>query len=458
MLSLPPKIREFEAHLSQRGEAMQFKALKAAAVAVTAALALAGCSPSDQQQQAANKEVVLWHMESTPGRVAAFENLAKEYNATNPEYPVRIQVQEWDQVYTKIAGAAQSGQQPDVLFAIPDFATYVRQLGLGKPVTNVVKEIEGESGLIDAATAPYRDGEDYWAVPLYGMVQMLWYRADILKAEGIEPPQTWEELVSAAKALTKDGRSGIALPAGKNLATDQVIYSLMTTANKANLFTEDGNVDINTPEAVKAFDLYKELLQYSPKDSGNYAWGEPQAAFNSGAAAMAIEKGQYLAPFEAESGRPASDLGCAPIPTPADGGQPGSIYYSNGAMVLSEDEAKAAGAGEFLKWIVQPDHYGDFLNAEPGLFLPVTDNGADSEKWRSNKVISTYKTCVDAMLKQSESGELFGFADGQYIEKIGEISGQNFLAQGVQEMYVNKKEAADVVSSLQEQMQGAIAK
>jgi multiple sugar transport system substrate-binding protein len=437
---------------------MQFRALKAVAVAAAAALALAGCtSPGGQQQQAGNKEVVLWHMESTPSRVAAFEKLAKEYNATSPEYPVKIQVQEWDQVYTKIASAAQAGQQPDVLFAIPDFTTYVRQLGLGKPVTDVVKEIEEGSGLIDAATAPYRDGEDYWAVPLYGMVQMLWYRADILKAEGVKPPQTWEELLSAAKALTKDGRSGIALPAGKNLATDQVIYSLMTTANKANLFTEDGKVNINTPEAVKAFELYKELLQYSPKDSGNYAWGEPQAAFNSGAAAMAIEKGQYLAPFEAEAGRPASDLGCAPIPTP-EGGRPGSIYYSNGAMVLSEDEAKAAGAGEFLKWLLQPEQYGNFLNAEPGLFLPVTKDGADSEQWRSNKVISTYKNCVDAMLKQSESGELFGFADGQYIDKIGEISGQNFLAQGVQEMYVNKKEPADVVASLQEKMQGAIAK
>lgn len=437
---------------------MQFKALQAAAVAAAAALALAGCTSPSSQQQSENKEVVLWHMESTPSRVAAFEKLAKEYNGTSPEYPVKIQVQEWDQVYTKIAGAAQAGQQPDVLFAIPDFATYVRQLGLGKPVTDVVKDVEEESGLIDAATAPYRDGEDYWAVPLYGMVQMLWYRADILKAEGVKPPQTWEELLSAAKALTKEGRSGIALPAGKNLATDQVIYSLMTTANKANLFTDDGEVNIDTPEAVKSFELYKELLQYSPKDSGNYAWGEPQAAFNSGAAAMAIEKGQYLAPFEAESGRPSSDLGCAPIPTPAENGRPGSIYYSNGAMVLSEDEAKAAGAGEFLKWLLQPEQYGDFLNAEPGLFLPVTDNGAESESWRSNKVISTYKNCVDAMLKQSESGELFGFADGQYIEKIGDISGQNFLAQGVQEMYVNKKEPGEVVSSLQEKMQGAIAK
>lgn len=434
---------------------MRSKALRAVAIAIVTAFTLGACgSPGGNAES--DKELVLWHMEGTPDRVAAFEALADSYNATNPEYPVNIQVQNWDQVYTKIAGAAQAGEEPDILFTIPDFATYVRQLGLGQPVTEVVEQVNEEKGLIDASLAPYRDEEEYWAVPLYGMVQMLWYREDILKEAGVSEPQTWDELVAASKKLTSDGRSGIALPAGKNLATDQVIYSFMVAAGAAEMFTDDGQVDVDNPETVAAFELYGELLNYSPQDSGNYAWGEPQAAFNSGAAAMAVEKGQYLAPFEEATGQPSTALGCAPIPTPTAGGDPGSIYYSNGAMVLSEDEAKAEGAGEFLKWLLQPDQYGDFLNAEPGLFLPVTEDGADSELWRSNEVIGTYDKCVDAMLKQSESGELFGFVNGNYIDAIGKISGQNFLAQAVQRMYVNGDSPEQAVAWLQEQMQGAI--
>jgi multiple sugar transport system substrate-binding protein len=437
---------------------MRPKALLAIALAVLTVLGLSGCGGASSSSSA-SKEIVLWHMENTPSREKAFQKLADQYNATNPEYKVKIQVQDWGQVYTKIAAAAQSGKQPDILFAIPDFATYVRGLGLGQPVTSVVNDIQKKDGLKKAATAPYTDKGDVWAVPLYGMVQMLWYRKDMFKAAGINSaPATWSELVADAKKLSSGKTNGIAVPSGKNLATDQVLYSFMITAGAANMFTSEGKVSIDNPKTVAAFNLYKQLVALSPKDAGNYSWPEPQAALNSGAAAMAVEKGQYLAPFQSESGRPAGDLGCAPIPVADNGGEHGSIYYSNGAMVLSKDKAKQDAAGKFLKWVLDPKQYGDFLNAEPGLFLPVTDNGASKSNWRKNPVISTYKSCVDAMLKQSETGKLFGFVGGQYISSIGQISGQNILAQAVQQMTVNGKSPQEAVAWAQQQMQAAISK
>jgi len=436
---------------------MRPRAIAAGVLAVATVLALGACSaPSSDSRP--SKQIVLWHMENTPSRVKVFQALADRYNATSPTHPVKIQVQDWGQIYTKIAATAQSGKQPDILFTIPDFTTYVRGLGLGQPVTDVVNRVQATNGLVAASTAPYTDAGESWAVPLYGMVQMLWYRADLLRAAGVQPPKTWSELLAATKKLTNGTTSGIALPAGKSLATDQVLYSLMITGGAANFFTKDNKVAIDNSKTVAAFDLYTQLLASSPKDSGNYSWPEPQAAFNSGAAAMAIEKGQYLAPFEAESGRPASDLGCAPIPVADNGGTPGSIYYSNGAMVLSKDKSIKDGAAKFLEWILDPKQYGDFLNAEPGLFLPITKNSGTESNWRQNPTISTYKNCVDAMLKQADTGTLFGFVDGQYVKSIGQISGQNFLAQAVQQMYINGQTPAQAVTWVHKQMQDAISK
>ncbi|HKO32673.1 MAG TPA: extracellular solute-binding protein, partial [Candidatus Limnocylindria bacterium] len=361
--------------------------------------------------------------------------------------------------YTKISGAVQSKTQPDILFTIPDFTTYVRPLGAVRPVTTLVDELDKQHKFSEPAKAAYRDENQYWAVPLYGMVQMLWYRKDLFQQAGIaQAPKTWSELQADAQKLTSGDKKGIALPAGKNLATDQVLYSLMLTGGAGNFFGSDGSVNFNTPETVKAVTLYRDLLKFSPSDSGNYSWGEPQAAFNSGAAAMAIEKGQYLAPFEEESGRPASDLGCAPIPVADQGGEPGSIYYSNAAMVMSNDDAKAAGAEAFLKYILQPENYGAFLNAEPGLFLPLTEDGAKAESWTGNEVIQKYRGCVDAMLEQSKTGALFGFTEGQYIDSIGKISGQNVLAQVVQRVYSNGESPEAAVKWGDEQMRAAVAK
>jgi multiple sugar transport system substrate-binding protein len=401
--------------------------------------------------------LTLWHMEQPPNRVDAWQALIDRYNETDPEFAVEQQVQDWNQIYTKIAGAVQSSTQPDILFTLPDFTTYVRPLGKVRPVTEVVEEIDGEHGYSEAATAPYTDEGEVWAVPMYGMVQMLWYRKDLLAEAGIdEGPRTWEDLLAAAEAATKDGQSGIALPAGKNLATDQVVYSLMLTNGAGNFFTEDGQPDFDRPEVVETFEFYDRLMEFSPPDSANYSWGEPQAAFNSGAAAMAIEKGQYLLPFEDESGRPAEDLGCAPIPQPAEGGQSGSIYYSNAAMVLSEDDARAEAAQDFLAWLLDPENYGDFLNAEPGLFLPLTESGAEAESWTSHDIITKYRECVDMMMEQAESGALFGFTEGQYVDKIGNISGQNIIAQVIQQITVEGKDPAEAVAAGQKMMQDAV--
>lgn len=402
------------------------------------------------------KVLTLWHMEEPPNRVKAFKKIIDRYNATDPEYPVKQQVQNWDKIYSKIASSVQSGNQPDLLFTIPDFTTYVRTLGSVQPVTKLVQKLDSEHGFSDVATAPYRDEGKDWAVPLYGMVQVLWYRKDLLRKAGVSPPKSWDDLLAAAKKLDAGKTNGIALPAGRNLATDQVIYSFMVTNGAADFFTDDGGIDFDKPAVVESFDFYNQLLKYSPTDSGSYSWGEPQAALNSGAAAMAIEKGQYLAPFEEESGRPASDLGCAPIPQP-EGGQPGSIYYSNGAMILTDDEERAAAAGDFLSFILKPDNYGDFLNAEPGLFLPLTEDGRDAESWTQNETIKKYSHCVDVMLKQADSGELFGFVGGQYIDSIGEISGQNIIAQVIQRMYSSGQSPAKAVAWGAEEMQDAIS-
>lgn len=431
---------------------------------IVMAAIVAGCGGSDESSESASGgggeggepvELTLWHMEQPPHRVKAFQEVIDKFNEANPNITVKQQVQDWNQIYGKIAAAAQSQTQPDILFTIPDFTTYVSQTGIVQPVTDLVKELDGKHQFIDAATNPYNKDGEFLAVPLYGMVQMLWYRKDLFEKAGIsEAPQTWDELKAAAEKLTKGKQKGIALPAGKNLATDQVVYSFMITNGAEDIYAGPGDeIGFADPETVETFAYYNDLLKYSPADSTSYSWGEPQAAFNNGTAAMAIEKGQYLAPFEDESGRPAEDLGCAKIPQP-EGGKPGSIYYSNGAMVTAKDEAKQEAAKKFLAFLLEPENYGEFLNAEPGLFLPLTQDGMEAESWTSDETIQQYKECVDLMLEQSESGALFGFVNG-YHESIGKISGQNILAQVIQKMEGGMA-PQEAVQWGQEQMEKAV--
>lgn len=401
--------------------------------------------------------VTLWHQEQPPQRVERFQQLADEFNAANPNIRVVIEVQDWNFAYQRLSAAAAAGRQPDMMFVIPDFAQTVLALGLAAPVTDLVNELDGAHDFVSAATDPYYFEDEYWAVPLYGMQQMLWYRKDIFAQAGIESaPATWEELLETAAALTADGRYGIAVPAGRNLASDQVIYSIMMTSGAKDMFDADCNVTFNTPETVRALELYGQLLSYSPPDATSYSWGEPQALLNSGQAAMAIEKGQYLLPFEAESGRPAEDLGMAPIPLPAEGGEPGTIYYSNAVMVLTNDAAKQEASSEFIRFLLTPEVYGRFLTAEPGLFFPVTATGLESETLWNDETMVKYRDYVEQMIDYSQYGGLFGFTSGNVCPEITAISSQNILAQTVQQMAVGGMSAAEAAEWAQQQMEEAV--
>lgn len=401
--------------------------------------------------------VTLWHQEQPPHRVERFQQLADEFNAANPGIRVVIEVQDWNLAYQRLSAAAAAGREPDMMFVIPDFAQTVLALGLAAPVTDLVNELDAAHDFVDAATAPYFYEDEYWAVPLYGMQQMLWYRKDLFAQAGIEKgPETWDELLQAAETLTADGRYGIAVPAGRNLASDQVIYSIMMTSGAKDMFDAECNVTFNTPETVRALDLYMKLLSFSPPDATSYSWGEPQALFNSGQVAMAIEKGQYLAPFEAESGRPAEDLGMAPIPVPAEGGEPGTIYYSNAVMVFSDDAAKQEASSEFIRFLLTPEVYGRFLTAEPGLFFPVTATGLEAETLWSDPTMTKYRDYVEQMIDYSQYGGLFGFTSGNVCPEITAISSQNILAQTVQQMAVGGLTPEQAAEWGQQQMDEAV--
>ncbi|MFD0871322.1 Probable ABC transporter-binding protein DR_1438 precursor [Chlamydia abortus] len=434
----------------------------AGAMAVSALLA--GCSSSggNSGQPAGSPnsngeavtELTLWHMEEPPNRVKRFAEVVEEFNQSHPNIKVKAQVQSWGDAYSKFPASIKAGNGPDLLFTIPDYTTLLKELDVVQPVDDIVQKLDEKHKFLTASLAPYQYEDKTWAVPVFGMIQVLWYRKDMLDAEGLQAPKTWDELLAAAKTLTKDGKYGIALPASKSMATDQVLYSFLVTAGAKSVIDGNNKVTFDNPNTVKAYEMYKELLAFSPPDSNTYQWGEPQAQLNTGQSAMAIEKGQYLATFESESGRPASDLGVAPIPV-ADGGEPGSIYYSNGIMVLTKDAKKKEAIAEFFDYLYEPETYGKFINAEPGLFLPVTEDGAKAESFWNDPVISKYKDQVQVLLDASQKGYLFGFTDG-VASKIGKIAGPNFIAQTLEMIMTSGKSPEEAVKIGQRLMEDAV--
>jgi multiple sugar transport system substrate-binding protein len=432
-----------------------FLKLGGAGLAGAALLGVAGCGGGGETA-GGKVPLTLWHQEQPPNRVQQFQKVIDAFNKSQDQFQVRQQVQNWEDAYQKTTAAIQAGEPPDLQFTIPDFTVAIKETGAVQPVADIVEEINSSHPFLENAMRPYSYEGDTWAVPLFGMIQMLWYRKDMFEAAGLDPnspPKNWDELRQYSEQLTSGDKYGMGITSSKHLYTDQEFYTFMITNGGKELFAEDGSVAFDTPGNVETVAFYKELSEFSPPGSNSWTWAEPQAALNSGTLAMAIEKGQFLGPFEEESGRPASDLGVAPVPWPP-GGERGSIYYSNGAMLLTDDEEKKEAAKEFLTFVLDPKNYADLLLAEPGLFLPVTEDG-DTAAWKDSEVLSKYPEAVNMMVEQSKYGYLFGFTRDEIPPGIGQISAENLLSQVVQKAIVEGESPEAAVAWGQQEMQSA---
>jgi multiple sugar transport system substrate-binding protein len=432
-----------------------FLKLGGAGLAGAALLGVAGCG-GGEETAGGRVPLVLWHQEQPPNRVQQFQKVIDAFNKSQKNIQVQQQVQNWEDAYQKTTSAIQAGNQPDLQFTIPDFTVAIKETGAVQPVADIVEDINSSHPFLEAAVQPYSYEGDTWAVPIFGMIQMLWYRKDMFEAAGLDPespPKDWDELRQYSEQLTSGNKYGMGITSSKHLYTDQEFYTFMITNGGKELFAEDGSVTFDTPNNVETVAFYKELSQFSPPGSNSWTWAEPQAALNNGTLAMAIEKGQFLGPFEEDSGRPASDLGVAPVPWPPDG-ERGSIYYSNGAMLLTDDEEKKEAAKEFLSFVMEPKNYADLLLAEPGLFLPLTEDGA-SPAWKDSEVLGKYPEAVNLMVEQSKHGYLFGFTRDKIPQGIGQISAENLLSQVVQKAIVEGESPEAAVAWGQQEMQSA---
>lgn len=396
-------------------------------------------------------EVTLWHMEQPPHRVARVQELIDAFNAANPGIVVKQEPQNWGEVYAKTPAALAAGQGPDMLFAIPDFTPILKDIGALTSVEDFVKELDEKHDFVDSTVEAYSYDGGVWAVPLYNMAMNLWYRKSVLEAAGVEVPTTWDEWRAAAEKLSVDGVSGMGLPANKQLYTDQTIYSVMVNGGATEIYNEDGTLRFDNPETVGAYEFYTDLHQFSPADSTSWTWGEAEACFSSQTCAMVMQF-SVIATYDTQAEGDAADLGVAAIPS-KDGGEHNTISYANAVMLLSTDEAKMEASKKFVSFLLEPENYGRFLNMEPGLFMPVTADGAEAETFWSDPMVEKYREQIETVIENSQNGRLFGFTSGRTFPSIAAISAQNIIAETLQSIVVSGQSAAEAVAAGQARME-----
>jgi multiple sugar transport system substrate-binding protein len=425
-------------------------------VAVTLLLTvfLTGCSSSAKKDEAASSvptsassaptstEFTIWWMENRDDPVKAIKTVIADFEKVNPNIKVKLESYSWDDVKQKVLAAINAGKAPEVIQAIPDFTVAIKETGALKPVDDIVKEIDGKYKFYQSQLQPYNYENHYWAVPIFGMNVNLYYNKDVFAKANIQAPKTWDELMAAAKKLNNANMAGIGMPLSSSMYTDQIIYNFMIT-NGGDLYDDKGAIAFNTPENVAALKAMKDLAPYTPKDANTWSWQNAADSFVSGKTAMTPLLGLPPAFWFKNHPNETDKLGVVPFPV-GPKGTPGSISYSNGFMVTTDDKVKVEAIKKFLLFMHDPNQSGKFLATMlPGMFLPVTEATGKSEGFNNDPVIKTFNNVIQTEVKSNESGKLFGFTHGTPPKSIGPIAATNVLGKIVNKMIVENMSPED---------------
>ncbi|QUJ77260.1 extracellular solute-binding protein [Sulfitobacter albidus] len=175
-----------------------------------------------------------------------------------------------------------------------------------------------------------------YGIPAQTTPELLFYRKDLFAQAGLKPPQTTQDLLTAARALhdPQRGLHGIAWNAARGTALGHTV--LMTLADfgqpildlkpiaggyeTQHLANRDYRFTIDTPAGLQAAEFLKELLNYSPPDILSMSWYERIRPYAAGQIAMAYGY-TLLAPyFELDDASPAKDqTGYLPHPAGPNG-------------------------------------------------------------------------------------------------------------------------------------------
>ena len=274
---------------------LQSKWLRTAALA----LALGATGPV-----AAQTEIDLFFPVPVDGALAKnMSELVKGFNETHSDIKATpVFTGSYDETLIKTRAASKAGKPPSVVIMSANFLTDLAIEKEIQPLDDLIAADKMTNASFMGQFFPALLGNavidtHVYGAPFQNSTPLLYYNADHFKAAGLDPdkpPQTWQELLDAAKKLTvREGdrvtRWGVMLPS--NYDYGGWVLEAMTMSNGGRYYNEEygGEVYYDTPSMLGALTFWSDLAnKHKVHPTGETKAPAITTAFLGGQASMMI--------------------------------------------------------------------------------------------------------------------------------------------------------------------------
>jgi len=144
-----------------------------------------------------------------------------------------------------------------------------------------------------------------YSIPVDGDFHLMYYRKDMLEADGLDVPKTWDDYLEVAKHfqgkdLNSDGEPdyGSCISKAKGQQAYWFIYTVAGPYIQAKGSHEGAFFDLKTMDPLvnndafkRALEVYDETTKYGPPDELNLGVGDTRGLFLSGRCALSLDWG-----------------------------------------------------------------------------------------------------------------------------------------------------------------------
>lgn len=335
--------------------------------------------------------------------------------------------------------------------------------GLVTPIKEIKPDFELDPNVIEYDSATRWDEElrysspagEILGLPINGNIQLLFYRKDLFEEKGIAVPTTWDEVAQAAEALLNPPQMyGFSIRSKPgNWEFQAYLESYGTSILKLG---DDGAWSVgfdNNEAALAALNTWVNLGKtYGPPNVADMGQAENQALMQSGRLAMVHMVGASAPNFDNPDASVVVDkMGAGVVP-----GGPGGRATMSGIWVMgiphNLSDVRKVSALTFLEWALTKDaqlHYAQ-SGAIP-VRQDVYEEMANDPKlgwWMQGMAEST--PYIKAQPRLNETPQIVDVVDRRINQAlIGELSPEEALSAGAQELYTILEEGDYNVAALE---------
>ncbi|MBQ6462976.1 MAG: extracellular solute-binding protein [Pseudobutyrivibrio sp.] len=284
------------------------KGLKLITLAMCIAITNTACgrSTSDVENTPDEKEqLLIWSYYETEAQANGLDKLTASFNESQDKYQVSWEYVPMTEFEKKISRAYTEQELPDVVIIDnPDMKKFI-QLDMFEDISEYASTLNLDTDYYEASVDTIKYNDKYYGVPFNSNNVCLIYRSDLLKAAGVTPPKTWDELKETAKLLSKDGTYGFLMSA---MDSEQGSFQLLSWVMAAS----DSDTQLTREAISESYDYLAGLIKDGcmPADCLNYSQTDIARRFIEGDIAM-MENGPWVFPMLDEAG---ISYGLSPMP------------------------------------------------------------------------------------------------------------------------------------------------